>query len=589
LKKLIIVFLLIIPLLLLPLPNPSNPELKEKIKVVATISIIADIVKNVGKDRVEVTSIVPVGGDPHIYEPTPSDPLALEKADIVFYAGLGLEKWLNKLVENVKGKVPIVKLSEGINFRIDERTGEPDPHVWMDPSYVILWTKRISEALSTIDPVHSEDYKRNEENYIKELKDLDDWIKKEVSLLPLEKRKLITTHDAFRYFGDRYGFKVVGTVWGITTDEEPSAQLVAKLIEIIKREGVSAVFVESTVNPQILKSIVNQTGVKLGEKLYSDSLGVKGSSADTYIGMMKSNVKSIVSALMDERGKLKGENSFTLEERNSSTLLDYLLYPFNYEFMRRALLLALIIGVVGGVVGSYAILRGWALLGDALSHSVLPGISLAYLLGLDLFLGALGAGLAASLGIGIIERRTKIKRDAIMGIVFTGAFALGLAMISIIKSVAVDLFHILFGNILAVTLEEVILTISLGIVTLITVLIFYRPLMIYSFDPVLANSLGLRTRLLHYLLMTLMTLAIVSALKSVGIVLVVAMLITPASAAYLISKRLKDMMFKAAIIGVLSSVIGLYLSFYFNISSGPSIVIVSTLIFLITLLYKKSI
>ncbi|GBC69391.1 Manganese transport system membrane protein MntB [archaeon HR01] len=552
-----------------------------RISAVCTITIVADVVKNVGGDRVDVYSIVPLGGDPHIFQPTPSDAELVEKADIVFYVGLGLEHWLTRLVENLRQGSPLVRLSDGLRFRVDERTGEPDPHVWMDPTYVIQWAGRIADALSTLDPENRGYYQSNAARYIAELEELDSWIKTTLETIPPQNRKLITSHDAFRYFGDRYGFKIIGTVWGITTDEEPSATLVSGLIEMIRREGVPSVFIETTINPQILRSVAEQAGVSVGGPLYGDSLGRPGSGAETYIGMMKTNTAAIVSALREAREN-RGQ-----EDGETTTLLDLLITPLRFEFMRRALLVALIIGVVGGVVGSYAILRGWALLGDAVSHSVLPGVAIAYVLGLDLFLGALGAGLASAIGIGVLERKTRIKRDAVLGIVFTAAFALGIALISAIRSVAVDLLHILFGNILAVSIYDMLMTSVAGAIVLAIIVILYRELMIYSFDPVLAHSFGLRATILHYLLMGLMTLAIVVSLRSVGVVLVVAMLITPASTAYLISKRLNEMMAKAAVIGGASAVIGLYLSYYLNIASGAAMVIVAAAIFASTATYKN--
>jgi ABC-type Zn uptake system ZnuABC Zn-binding protein ZnuA/ABC-type Mn2+/Zn2+ transport system permease subunit len=553
-----------------------------KITAVSTITIVADVVKNVGGDRVESLSIVPLGGDPHIFQPTPNDAELVEKADIVFYVGLGLEHWLTRLVENLRQDSPLVRLSDGLRFRIDERTGEPDPHVWMDPTYVIQWANRIADALSTIDPENYEYYHANAARYIAELEELDRWIQSSLETIPPQNRKLITSHDAFRYFGARYGFQIIGTVWGITTDEEPSAALISNLIEMIRRENVPTVFIETTINPQILRSVAEQAGVDVGGPLYGDSLGKPGSGADTYIGMMQANTQAIARGLAGGTKPIQDQT-----EARATTILDLLIHPTRFEFMRRALVVALIIGIVGGVVGSYAILRGWALLGDAVSHSVLPGVALAYILRLDLFLGALGAGLAAAIGIGVLERKTRIKRDAILGIIFTAAFALGIAMISAIRSVAVDLLHMLFGNILAVSLYDMLMTSIAGVLALAIIILLYRELMIYSFDPVLAHSFGLRATVLHYILMGLMTLAIVVALRSVGVVLVVAMLITPAATAYLISKRLNEMMAKAAIIGAISAVTGLYISYYLNIASGASMVLIAAIIFAATVVYKN--
>jgi len=258
--------------------------------------------------------------------------------------------------------------------------------------------------------------------------------------------------------------------------------------------------------------------------------------------------------------------------------------PFQYGFMQRALLTAILVGAVCGLLSSYVILKRWSLLGDAISHAVLPGVAIAYLLGWPFFIGAFITGALTSLGIGLIERNSRIKSDAAMGLMFTAAFALGVVIISQITT-STHLMHILFGNVLGVRHPALVLTLFAGGLTLAVVALFYKQLLIYVFDPVQARSLGLNTTVIHYGLILLLTLTIVASLETVGIILVVSMLITPGAAAYLLVNRLPAMMLLSTVIGVASSVIGLYLAYQFNVASGGAIVLVVTGFFLLAFLF----
>lgn len=264
-------------------------------------------------------------------------------------------------------------------------------------------------------------------------------------------------------------------------------------------------------------------------------------------------------------------------------LPDTLQEPFQFSFMQRALLTSILVGGVCGVLSCFVVLKRWSLLGEAVSHAVLPGVALAYLLGWPLFFGAFVTGILTSLGISFIERNSIIKEDAAMGIMFTGSFALGIVMISQMTT-STHLMHILFGHVLGVRMPALLLTFVSGFFTISIILLYYKGLHLFSFDPVLAASLGLNTRRLHYGLMFLLTITIVSSLETVGIILVVAMLITPGATAYLMARSLPQMMLMAAFCGIFSSVLGLYLSFVYNVASGGAMVLISTLMFLLVFL-----
>ncbi len=267
-----------------------------------------------------------------------------------------------------------------------------------------------------------------------------------------------------------------------------------------------------------------------------------------------------------------------------SAALAWLLDPLGYAFMVRGLAAALIVGVICPILGTYVVLRGMAFLGDAMAHIMLPGVVIAFLLGWPLPLGALVVGVVAALSIGALTRRRRIREDAAIGVVFAGAFALGIALLSLQRSYAVDLAHILFGNLLGVSDTDLWLAGALGGIVVLVVAAFYKEFLVLSFDPVLAMTLRLPVGFLQNLLLVLIALVIVASIQAVGVALVLAMLVTPASAAYLIARRLPVMMAVAAGIGALSGAVGLYLSYYWNIASGPAIVLVETAVFLLTFL-----
>lgn len=252
-----------------------------------------------------------------------------------------------------------------------------------------------------------------------------------------------------------------------------------------------------------------------------------------------------------------------------------------YEFLQSALLTAVMVGIMSGIVGSFIILRGMSLMGDAISHAVLPGVAVAYMLGINVLVGASVFGILAAVLIGFVATHSKIRTDTSIGVVFSAFYALGFILISMAES-ATNLHHILFGNILAVSDSDIMSTaIALGLVILF-VSFFYKELLITSFDETYAKTYGLKTQVLHYGLMLVLTLVTVSALQTVGIILVVAMLITPAATAFLWTDRLVTMLFLSAGIGAVSAISGLYFSYTLNWASGPAIVLMAAVLFAIS-------
>ncbi|HLQ95628.1 MAG TPA: metal ABC transporter permease [Pseudogracilibacillus sp.] len=257
----------------------------------------------------------------------------------------------------------------------------------------------------------------------------------------------------------------------------------------------------------------------------------------------------------------------------------------DYGFLQKAFVTSVMVGIICGVIGSFIVLRGMALMGDALSHAVLPGVAISYMLGISYFYGAVFTGVLTALGIGIISQNSRVKNDSSIGIVFSAMLALGIILITTAQS-ATDLTQILFGNVLAVRSTDMTITLIVGAVILLAVFLFYKELLISSFDETMAAAYGLKVRLIHYGLMVLLTLVTVASIQTVGVILVVSMLITPASAAYLLTNRLSIMILLAALFGAASSVVGIYFSFLYDLPSGPVIVLATTAWFVLVFLFS---
>ena len=260
--------------------------------------------------------------------------------------------------------------------------------------------------------------------------------------------------------------------------------------------------------------------------------------------------------------------------------VDLLLEPLRYGFLLRGLAAAVLIGVICAVIGTYVVLKGFAFIGDALAHIAFTGIVVAFLAGFVFYLGALAAAVAAGLGIGLIQRRVGLRTDTAIGILFSGIFALGIVLMSLgIKTYTVDLFSYVFGDILAVRPLDLLVILGLGGVVLLTIVLLYKELLFVSFDPVVAEATGLPGGMLQLLLLTLLSVTVVASVQAVGVVLVVAMLVTPSATAYLLTDRFQRMMLLGAGFGALSALIGFYLSYYLNVPSGGTIVLVASALF----------
>lgn len=282
---------------------PTPPS---SLRVLAAEGFLADIVRHVAGDRAQVETLVPLGADPHTFEPTPQDVARIAASDVLVINGAGLEEWLERTLANAGGRRTVIEAAAGLQSRAtrEEETGsedyypEGDPHFWLDPNNAVHYVENIRDGLIQADPAGETIYTQNAAAYIAQLQELDAWIAQEVARIPLERRLLVTNHESFGYFADRYGFQVVGAIVpSVSSGASPSAQELAALVERIRATGAPAVFLEAGANPQLAEQLARETGVRVVTGLYTHSPSGPDGPAPTYIAMLRYNTQTIVAAL----------------------------------------------------------------------------------------------------------------------------------------------------------------------------------------------------------------------------------------------------------------------------------------------------
>lgn len=282
-------------------PSPSSAN-GEKPKVIATTSVLCDITQKIAKDTVDLTCLIPAGTDPHVYEPKPDDRKAIEQAKLVLYAGYNFEPTLIKLIQATKNQAPKVAVDEVAvpnpqKFEADGKT-ENDPHVWHNAQNGVRMVEVVRDNLKKLAPSNGAQYTSNAEKMTGELKQLDSWIRSQISTIPANQSKLVTTHDALGYYSKAYGIPLEGALQGISTEEKPTAGRVKELVKDIKKTGVPTIFAEATINPKLIEAVAKEANVKVSKReLFADGLGEKGSEADTYEKMLIANTQTIVEGL----------------------------------------------------------------------------------------------------------------------------------------------------------------------------------------------------------------------------------------------------------------------------------------------------
>lgn len=292
---------------------------QDKIKVVSSASIFQDMAKNIGGDKITSESIVPIGGDPHTYTPKPSDVELVLSADLILINGLTFEGWITELIENSGTKADVILITEGIDPITSEKySNSPDPHAWMDARNGLIYANNIAQALQNRDPLNIDFYENNLKTYLIQLEELDEYIKLKIDSIPKESKILITSHDAFQYYGQAYDIEL-NAIMGISTESKAQTKDVMRIAKVLKRKTVPAVFIESTINPKMLKQIASDYNVKIGGELFADSIGDKESVASTYIKMLKHNTDIISNAL---RGISYGETK--VDQYNKYNMYGYI-------------------------------------------------------------------------------------------------------------------------------------------------------------------------------------------------------------------------------------------------------------------------
>lgn len=293
----------------------------QQLKIVASASMISDIANNVIGDLHDIEMIVPIGGDPHLHEPTPSNARQVASADLILINGLTFEGWITELIDNSGTEGRVITVTDGVNVLSSETyQNSADPHAWMDAANGIIYAENIKSAISKLDPDNATTYSSNFENYKAKLNALDQEILQSIKTIPSNQRVLITSHDAFQYYGRKYGIRLEA-IMGISTEAEAQTADIIRVNKVIRENNVPALFIESTINPKLIQQLASDNDVSIGGSLFADSLGDKKTEASTYIDMLRYNTKTIVEALRKER---KAGSHQTSESKKSSNLILYL-------------------------------------------------------------------------------------------------------------------------------------------------------------------------------------------------------------------------------------------------------------------------
>ncbi len=555
----------------------------ERLYIVVTLPVLADIVGNIAGDKAIVESLIEPGVNLAAYELTPKDSERIADSDLFLYVGYGNEAVLGTYAESIKNGEGVINILNLIKQDIKYPPQEKEnPYFWMNPLNVKVLVNKMAALLSNIDPENSEQYMRNANDYLKQLDQLDSWIAERIRDIPEESRKLVTIRNTMAYYADRYGIKLIGFITGAAGTYEPQTKSVIDLFENIVEMDVGVLFVEyeesATTLREVIETLAEEAGVEVIGYLYIESLA-PSHGVNTYIDLMRRNTEVIIKGLALNIGDKGSRNP------GSGVFDNPVLRPFKYEFMRRGALTLLLVMAAAALVGSFAVLRGWAIFGDALSHGAIVGLVAAYLFSFDYFLGALLAGLVVALSVSSVERRTRLRTDVIIAVTFSTMLALAIAVLSYIGGATVSIEDILFADVTAVSTEMMTRTIVSSLSIIVFAILFRRILLIYTVDPLGANALGMRTGVIHYVLLLLLAFTVVSSFMTIGAIPAFASLIIPPAASFLLSRRPGEFMVRSIVIALVSAISGIYISYYVGTNAGAAAILVSSSIFAGAVIY----
>jgi ABC-type Mn2+/Zn2+ transport system permease subunit/ABC-type Zn uptake system ZnuABC Zn-binding protein ZnuA len=554
---------------------PARAQTAPRPHVVATTPILGSIVRDMVGDDARVSVVMPNGADPHEFQPSARDVAGLATADLVVANGLGLEEGLDDPLRQAReGGTPVVDATDLVPLRRFDPSareeiaehGPEDPHIWTDP----LTMRRLVAGLV---PVLREETGIDATARAAVLEDrltaLDARIRSTLADVPPARRTLVTGHESMAYFAARYGFRVAGAlIPSLSYQAEASARNLADLRRQVQDAGVPAIFSDTGTPAGLADAIADETGARLVE-ISTHALPPDGS----YITMMRDIAAAVDGGLAGPAPRAEGGAG-----------LGPLIDPFaDNDFMLRALIAGCLVALACAVVGSFVVLRGLAFIGDALAHGVLPGIAGALLLGLPGLAGAFAGAAAMIGGVSLVRRRSRLSGDTAIGLLFVGMLALGVVIVSRSDSFTGDLARILFGEVLGISWGDI------GIQALATVLvaavaaICARPFLMLSFDRDQTRVAGFSAELHDWLMLGLVAVTVVVSFQTVGTLLVFGMLIAPPATAALVARRVGPMMGVAAVIGVVSVVAGLLLSYHADLAAGASIVLVEVAVFFVAL------
>jgi ABC-type Mn2+/Zn2+ transport system permease subunit/ABC-type Zn uptake system ZnuABC Zn-binding protein ZnuA len=539
----------------------SGDEPDVRPAVVVTTPVLGSIVEELAGEAARVEVVMPNGIDPHDFQPSAKDVEAIGDADLVVENGLGLEESLEDALDRARADgVPVFAATDHVSLR------GRDPHIWTDPVAMRAVASALAVALRRDLGL---DVAARADAVGTELHALDAEVRATLAAVPLERRVLVTGHESMGYFADRYGFRLIGAVIpSLSSQAQASAERLARLRDQVRAAGAPAIFNEVGTPDGVAEAVADETGARLVE-VDTHALPDDGS----YSAFVREVAGAVAGGLGAPRPGAAGSGSAVP-----------VVGPFlDNAFMLRALIAGCLVAVACAIVGTFVVLRGLAFIGDALAHGVLPGIAGAVLLGLPGIGGAVVGAAAMIAGVGLVRRRSRLSGDTAIGLLFVGMLALGVVIVSRSDSFSGDLARILFGEVLGISWADIWVQLGAAVAVAAVAAVCARPFLLLAFDREQVRVAGFSAERYEWLMLGMVALTVVVSFQTVGTLLVFGMLIAPPATAALVARRVGAMMALAALLGALSVVVGLLLSYHYDLAAGATIVLVEVAAFFVAL------